>query len=142
MPLSIILADDHTGFRAAIGDHLRARGLTVVGEAADGGEAVQLALHLRPDIAVLDLSMPVLNGIEAGVAICNGSPSTKAILLTMHHEDEYVRLAGDAGFVGYVLKSRAAFELVEAIRQVVRGGAYISPCLSRSAFRPCQQTED
>ncbi|MBZ5725210.1 MAG: response regulator transcription factor [Acidobacteriia bacterium] len=139
MPLSILLVDDHAGFRQAIGDHLRARGLTVVGEAADGGEAVQLARNLQPDIAVLDLNMPILNGIDAGLAMRTAAPSTKTILLTMHHEDEYVQQASGAGFAGYVLKSRAAFDLVEAIREVERGGTYLSPCISHAAFPPDPQ---
>jgi DNA-binding NarL/FixJ family response regulator len=135
MPLSIMLADDHVGFRQVVKAHLASQGMNVVGEASDGGAAVQLAMDLHPDIAVLDLSMPVLNGIDAGSQMRTVSPSTKAILLTMHREDEYVRQAADAGIAGYVLKSRTVLDLVEAIRQVLRVGAYLSPGLSRDAFR-------
>ncbi|MBZ5725970.1 MAG: response regulator transcription factor [Acidobacteriia bacterium] len=136
MPLTIVLADDHAGFRGVLKTLLEARGMTVVGEAGDGAEALQLAANHRPDIAVLDLSMPVLSGLDAGLKMRSVSPSTRAILLTMHSEDEYVRQAAAAGIEGYVLKSRAAYDLMDAIRQVARGGSYLSPSLSSAAFQP------
>ncbi len=135
MPLTIVLADDHAGFRAALKSLLQGRGMNVVGEAANGAEAVHLAKTLRPDIAVLDLSMPVMSGLDAGQRMHAASPPTKSILLTMHNEEEYIRQAAAAGIAGYVLKSRVANDLLDAIGQVARGGVYLSPCLSLMPFQ-------
>lgn len=105
---------------------------TVVGEAGDGREAIRLAQELSPDIAVLDLSMPLLNGLDAAREIVKVSPQTKVILLTMHTEDPYVMDALRAGIRGYVLKTQAAQDLVQAIREVSRGSMYLSPGISRA----------
>jgi two-component system response regulator NreC len=110
---------------------LEAQGFQVVGEASDGHEAVRLAESLRPEVAVLDLAMPRLNGLDATRAILRVSPSTKPVLLTMHTEDLYVSEALHAGVCGYVLKSQASADLVQAIREVTRGNFYLSPGISR-----------
>jgi len=103
----------------------------VVGEASDGREAIRLAGELSPDIAVLDLAMPRLNGIEAGREIQVACPGARMIALTVHTEDQYVLSALKAGFRGYVLKSQAAAQLVRAIEEVRRGATYLSPRVSQ-----------
>jgi two-component system response regulator NreC len=107
-------------------------GFTVGGEASDGHEAVRLSQTLRPEVSVLDVTMPQLNGLDAARAILRDSPATKTVLLTMHTEDRYISEALKAGVRGYVLKSQAAADLVQAIREVLRGMTYLSPGVSRT----------
>ena len=130
MSLHILLADDHPIVRQGLKLLIEREGFTVVGEASDGREAVRLAQELCPDIALLDLTMPQLNGIDAGRAILQASPKTKIILLTMHAEDHHVLEALRAGIKGYVLKTKAAEELVLAIQEVSRGKLYLTPGVS------------
>jgi DNA-binding NarL/FixJ family response regulator len=111
---------------------LEREGFDVVGEASDGREASRLAHDLSPDVAILDIAMPLLNGIEAGRAISRGCPSVRMIALTVHTENHYVMAALEAGFSGYVLKSQAAAQLVRAIKEVSRGSVYLSPGVSRT----------
>jgi DNA-binding NarL/FixJ family response regulator len=132
MSLDVLLADDHLIVRQGLKVLLERDGFTVCGEAADGREALQLAQKARPDIAVLDLAMPLLNGIDAGRAILQNSPKTKVVLLTMHTEEHQVLEALRAGIKGYVLKSRAAEELVQAIREVSLGKLYLTPGVSEA----------
>lgn len=110
---------------------LEREGFEVVGEASDGREATRLAREVSPDIAILDLAMPLLNGIETGRTIVQSRPSVRTIALTVHTESHYVLAALEAGFSGYVLKSQAAAQLVRAIREVRRGAIYLSPGVSR-----------
>jgi two-component system, NarL family, response regulator NreC len=130
MSLHILLADDHPIVRQGLKLLIEREGFTVVGEASDGREAVRLAQELCPDIALLDLTMPQLNGIDAGQAILQISPKTNIILLTMHAEDHHVLEALRAGIKGYVLKTKAAEELVLAIQEVSRGKLYLTPGVS------------
>lgn len=131
MSLRILLADDHVLFRQALKLLLERDALSVVGEAHDGQEAVRLAEKLRPDVAVLDLSMPLLNGVDAARELHKVSEGTKMILLTMHSDEQYVIGALNAGFRGYVIKTQAAQDLVQAIRAVHQGMTYLSPGVSR-----------
>jgi two-component system response regulator NreC len=131
VPLQLLLADDHQIVREGL-KLLLAKDFTVVGEASQGREAVQLARELRPDIAIFDYSMPLLNGLEAAREVRSASPSIKAILLTMHSEDRYVLEALHAGVTGYVLKTQAAADLVRAVHEVARGQIYLSPGASRA----------
>ncbi|HMC82520.1 MAG TPA: response regulator transcription factor [Candidatus Polarisedimenticolia bacterium] len=131
MSLRILLADDHVIVRQGLRALLDRERLEVVGEASDGREAVRLAMTLRPEVAVLDLAMPLLNGMDAAREILKTDPRTKVILLTMHTEDRYVLEALRAGVSGYVVKTRAAGDLLEAIREVQRGHFYLSPGISR-----------
>jgi DNA-binding NarL/FixJ family response regulator len=134
MPLRILLADDHVIVRQGVKNLLTQAGYDVVGEAADGREAVQMARDLRPDIALLDLAMPLLNGVDAAREIRKVSSQTKPILLTMQNEGPYVTEAFRAEAKGYVLKTQGARELCEAIREVSRGSVYVSPSISESVF--------
>jgi DNA-binding NarL/FixJ family response regulator len=110
---------------------LEREGFRIVSEASNGREAIRAACDRRPEVAILDLGMPVLNGIEAARAIRKRSPDVRTIALTVHAEDAYVLAALQAGFRGYVLKSQAAAQLVRAIREVGRGAVYLSPSISR-----------
>ena len=118
MSLRILLADDHVIVRQGVKNLLTEAGYQVVGEATDGREAVQLSRDLRPDIALLDLAMPLLNGIDAAREILKVSRGTKPILLTMQKEGPYVAESFRAGMKGYVLKTQGVQDLVEAIRTV------------------------
>src|SRR5262249_7690556 len=111
----VLLADDHVVVRQGLKALLEREGFDVVAEASDGREASRLARELSPDIAILDLAMPLLNGIETGRAILRGSPGVRTIALTVHTETHYVLAALEAGFSGYVLKSQAAEQLVRSI---------------------------
>ena len=104
----------------------------MVAEAADGHEAVRLAGDLRPDVAVLDFAMPLLNGLDAAREIRRRSPGTRLILLTVHTEDHYVLEALHAGVHGYVVKTQAAADLVQAIREIRGNAMYLSPTISRA----------
>jgi DNA-binding NarL/FixJ family response regulator len=127
-----LLADDHALIRQGLKTLLETRGFQVVGEASDGQEALRSAEKTQPDVAILDISMPVLNGVDATRELKKSSPNTKIILLTQHDEDQYVTEALHAGAKGYVLKSQAAEDLVHAIREVCRGSVYLSPSISRA----------
>ncbi|MGH7255257.1 MAG: response regulator [Nitrospirales bacterium] len=131
MSLHILLADDHLIVRQGLKSLLEREGYLVVGEAGDGREAVQLSQELQPDIAVLDLAMPMLNGMDAAREILKVTPKTKTILLTMHTEDPYVVQALRAGVRGYLLKTQATTDLLQAIKEVSRGAIYLSPGISR-----------
>ncbi len=135
MSLHILLADDHLIVRQGLKVLLEREGFNVVGEASDGREAVRLAQELSPDIALLDLTMPLLNGIDAGRAMLQASPKTKIVLLTMHTEDHYVLEALRAGIKGYILKTKAAEELVQAIQEVSRGKLYLTPGVSEAVVQ-------
>jgi DNA-binding NarL/FixJ family response regulator len=130
MSQSVLLADDHPIVRQGLHALLEREGLDVVAEAADGHEAVSLAREHRPDLAVIDLVMPRLNGLGAALQIQRESPGTKSILLTMHTERQCVLEAMRNGLRGYVIKTQAAADLVQAIREVGRGTIYLSPGVS------------
>jgi two-component system response regulator NreC len=132
MPTSVLVADDHQIVRQGLKVLLESENFDVVGEASDGHEATVLAEKLRPDVAVLDFMMPRLNGLDAAVHIHKHSPSTKTILLTMYTEDQYVLEAFRHGLRGYVIKTQAAGDLVQAIRETQRNAIYLSPGISRT----------
>ncbi len=132
MPTRVLLADDHPLVRQGLKTLLEREGFQVAGEASDGQEALRLMPTALPDVAVLDIGMPVLNGLDAAREIHKCYSRTKAILLTRHDEDQYVTEALRAGVKGYVLKSQAVTDLVDAIRRVAGGGVYLSPGISRA----------
>jgi DNA-binding NarL/FixJ family response regulator len=130
--IRILLADDHTivrqGIHALLSDEVD---MVVVGEADDGRTAVKLAAELKPDVVVMDIGMPLLNGLEATCQIKRQNPHTKVLILSMHDNDEYIRGALARGASGYILKDAAARELTDAIRAVQRGEAVLSPVITR-----------
>ena len=132
MPIQILLADDHVLVRQALRFLLERAGMAVIGEASDGQEALEMAHEQPPDVAVLDLGMPRLNGLETARRLRDACPQTKIIVLTGHTEDSYVLEAVQAGVVGYVVKTQATLDLVQAIRDVLQGGVYLSPQVSRT----------
>ena len=117
-------------FREGVRALLEREGVEVAGEAADGREALRLACELAPDVAVLDLNMPVMNGIDAVRELAKAAPRVRTVLLTMSGEDAYVLEALRAGARGYVLKAQAASDLINALGQVMRGAVYLSPGIS------------
>ena len=134
----ILLADDHILVRDGIKVTLEVNGFEVVGEASDGREAIKMVRELKPDVAVFDVSMPGLNGVDAARIAIKESPGLRVILLTVHIENEYVDEALKAGVSGYVLKKQATADLIRAIQEVSQGSIYLSPGISRAvmeAFR-------
>jgi len=132
MPTRVLLADDHALIRQGLKAFLEKQGFQVVGEASDGQEALRSVEKTQPDVAIIDISMPVLNGVDAARELKKSALKTKVILLTQHDEDQYVTEALRAGVNGYVLKSQAADDLVHAIQEVCRGSVYLSPRISRA----------
>ena len=130
--IRVLLADDHEVIRQGLKLLIEREGFRVVGEAADGQKAVRLASEVSPDIAILDVGMPILNGLEAARELKKVSPKTKTILLTRHDEEQYITEALRAGVKGYVLKNQSAPDLVHAVQQVSHGETYLSPNISRT----------
>jgi DNA-binding NarL/FixJ family response regulator len=129
--ITILLADDHTIVRQGLKLILSAHAdLKVVGEAANGREAVELAAKLQPDIVLLDVQMPELNGMEATRKMVAANPRIRILVLSMHKEAVYVREILRAGARGYILKDAIDTELLSAIRSVANGDGYISPAVS------------
>ena len=131
--LRILLADDHTIVRQGLVSILKAvPDFEVVAEAADGSEAVDKALESRPDVVVLDVTMPRLNGLEAARRIHKALPESRLLVLTMHEDEEYVLKMVRAGASGYLVKDGAAVELVTAIRALGAGQGYFGPQASKA----------
>jgi two-component system response regulator NreC len=129
--VKILLADDHTIVRQGLKLILSAHAdLEVVGEAANGREAVELANNLRPDIVLMDVQMPELNGIDATRRMVAANPRIRVLVLSMHKEAVYVREILKAGARGYILKDAIDTELLNAIRSVAQGDGYISPAVA------------
>jgi DNA-binding NarL/FixJ family response regulator len=135
--IQIVLADDHQIVRDCLRGLLEREGFTVVGGAADGQQAVELVEKHEPDIVVLDLTMPQLNGVDAARRILQVCPRTIPILLTMHTAEHHIAAALRAGIRGYVVKTQAAEDLIHAIREVLRGGIYLSPRISNVVVEAC-----
>ncbi len=130
--IRVILAEDHTLVRKGLNALLEAEaGIVVLAEAEDGREAVRLAETLHPDVVLMDLSMPVLNGLEATRQIKQRVPGVKILVLTMHTTEEYVFQILRAGASGYVVKQAAPEELITAIQTVCQDEVFLSPVISR-----------
>jgi DNA-binding NarL/FixJ family response regulator len=126
----VLIADDHALVREGIGILIARGGFTVVAEASNGQEALAHASSYQPDMAVLDMSMPIMNGLETALELRRLSPRTKSIVLSRHDGVDYVLAAMRAGVKGYVLKSQSVFELLQALNDVSTGGFYLSPAVS------------
>ncbi len=130
--LRILLADDHIVMRSGLRALLeRQPNLEVVGESENGRETVALAASLRPDVVVMDVGMPVLNGIEATQMIVTQCPTIAVVILSMHADESYVMRALKAGARGYLLKDSAAADLIGAIQAISQGKSFFSPKVSR-----------
>ncbi len=140
--ITVLLDDDHQVVREGLKALLEREGFHVVAEASDGQQAVQLAKQFQPDVAVLDVAMPILNGLEAAREIPKVSEKTKPIILTMHTESHYILEGLQAGAKGFVMKTHAAEDLVHAIREASRGRTYLSPEVSQTVVQAYQDKVD
>jgi DNA-binding NarL/FixJ family response regulator len=130
--IRVLLADDHTILRDGIRSLLEDEpDIEVIGEAEDGHSAVRMTEQFEPDVVVMDIAMPLLNGLEATRQIKRNNPQVKVLILTMHENEEYIRQVLATGAMGYILKDAAARELLGAIRAVHRGEAVLSPAITR-----------
>lgn len=130
--IRVLLAEDHTIVRQGLRSILHGQeGIHIVGEAEDGREAVDLVQQLQPDIVLMDLSMPLLSGLEATRQIKSQVPQVQVLVLTVHDDEEYIFQILQAGASGYLLKQSAVGELVAAIQAVSRGDSYLSPAISK-----------
>jgi len=131
-PITVLLAEDHTILRQGLSALLKPdAGIVVVGEASNGREAVKLTSSLHPDVVVMDIAMPLLNGLEATRQILAAAPATRILILSAHSDQAYVERAVSLGAVGYLLKQSAASSLTKAIRQVHLGSPCFSPTVSK-----------
>lgn len=131
--IRILLADDHAVLRSGLAALLNARSdMTVVGEAADGAELLTQADQSQPDLILLDLTMPRLGGLEVLPLLRQRVPDARVLILTMHHDESYLRQALKSGAAGYVLKKAADVELIAAIQAVMRGDVYVHPSMTRA----------
>ena len=134
-PVRVLLADDHTLVRAGLRKLLESIvGMEVVGECGDGLELLALAETLQPDLVLMDIAMPGLNGLEATARVLKQWPQTRVLILSMHQNEEYVRQALRHGAVAYLLKDAAPMELELAIQAVLQGGTYLSPAVSKGVL--------
>ena len=130
--INVLLADDHTIVRQGLAKLLEGEpDIRVVGEAENGREAVKKAERLRPHVIVMDIGMPILNGIEATRQIIKTLPGTKVIILSMHAHDRYISELFTVGASGYLLKDSTGADIIKAIRAALDGGTYLSPSISR-----------
>jgi DNA-binding NarL/FixJ family response regulator len=131
-PITVLLAEDHMIVREGLRALLEAEGdIAVVGEAETGRQAVQLAKRLRPDVVVMDIAMPLLNGLEATRQILKAVPATGVLILSAHGDDEYIRQAVMLGAAGYLIKQTSADLLAKAIREVAKGNTFFSPSIAQ-----------
>jgi DNA-binding NarL/FixJ family response regulator len=134
--IRVLLADDHTLFRAGLRALFATEAdIDVVGEAATGEEAVRKAQELQPDVIVMDIMMPVMNGIEATRRLATVCPGTRVLILSMYDDEEHVQQLLAAGAVGFVLKEATSDELVRALREVAAGGVPLSPSIAAKVVR-------
>lgn len=131
-PLRILLADDHTIVRNGLRVLLeRQPDFAIVGEASNGREAIEIARKETPDVVLMDVAMPIMNGIEAAARITAAQPKTAVVILSMHSDETYILRALKAGARGYLLKDSAESDLIQAVRAVAAGKAFFSPAVSK-----------
>ena len=139
--LRLLLGDDHTLVRQGLLKILEERPeWEVVAEVGDGRAAVQHATELRPDVAIIDIGMPLLNGVDATQQILKGAPGTRVLILSMHSEEAYVARALQAGATGYILKDCAGTDLLNAVEAVAKGEAFFSPAITRLMLDEYERT--
>jgi DNA-binding NarL/FixJ family response regulator len=139
--IRVVLADDHALVRAGIRELLAARGLVVVGEAGDGRELLHQVRAQRPDVALVDLSMPLLDGLEATRRVARFSPTTRVVILSMHDEEAFVVRARRAGAMGFVPKDAAADRLADVIARVASGECCLPDADAAGAEEPLSSRE-
>jgi DNA-binding NarL/FixJ family response regulator len=138
--IKVLLADDHTVVRQGLRALLNAeQDIEIVGEAENGRQAVQMAKELLPDVAVMDIAMPVLNGIESTRQIVRGLSGCKVLVLSSYCDDEFVQQVTEAGASGYLVKQTAAADLLKAIREVKEGNVYFSPAIAKRLRDQCRE---
>jgi NarL family two-component system response regulator LiaR len=136
-PITVLLADDHPLLRDALKSTLeREPDIRVVGEAANGEEAVRLAAETQPRVAIIDISMPVLSGIEAAQAIRSQSPQVSVLILTVHDDSEHIRRMLEIGVAGYLTKDALGDQVVQAVRAVASGDIALSPAVLERVVKP------
>jgi DNA-binding NarL/FixJ family response regulator len=132
---TVLIADDHLMFRQGIKALLESNDFNVVAEADNGHDAIRLARQLNPSVAILDFAMPLLNGVDAAQEIHKQSPHTQVVMLTMYDDEIYALEALKCGIRGYVLKTQASTDLINAIMEVMKGAIYLSPKISGTVVR-------
>ena len=138
--IEVLLADDHTVVRQGLRVLLEAaEDIKVVAEAENGRQAVQMAVKCQPDVAVIDVAMPLLNRLEATRQITREVPNTKVLILSSYSDDEYVQQLIEEGATGYLVKQTAANDLVKAIREAQKGNAFFSPSISKRLLDQCRE---
>lgn len=134
--ITVLLAEDHTVVREGLRKMLELEGdIEIIGEAQDGRQAFELAKKLHPDVVLMDIAMPKLNGLVATRQILKVEPATKVLILSAHNDDAYVDNASKSGAVGFLLKQTSSHEVCRAIREVQRGKTFYSPSISRRQDR-------
>ena len=141
--ITVLLAEDHTIVREGFRKMLEMEGdFEIVGEAQDGRRAVLLAKKLRPSVVLMDIAMPLLNGLEATRQVLKAVPTIKVLMLSAHNDDAYVKTATEAGAVGFLLKQTSAHDVCRAIREVHQGKTFFSPSISKRLERLHGTTPD
>lgn len=134
--ITVLLAEDHTIVREGFRKMLELEGdFEIVGEARDGRQAVALVKKLRPQVVLMDIAMPLLNGLEATRQVLKAAPATKVLILSAHSDDAYVKNASESGAVGFLLKQTSSHDVCRAIREVQQGKTFFSPAVSRRLER-------
>jgi DNA-binding NarL/FixJ family response regulator len=141
--ISVLIVEDHTMVREGLRTMLKLEpDMEVVGEAPDGRKAIAAAMELRPDVVLMDIAMPGLNGLEATRQLAKALPSTRIIILTAHCDDSYVKNAVEAGAAGFLLKQDSTHEICRAIREVRQGGVHYSDSVAKRFIRINPQSRD
>ena len=141
--ITVLLAEDHTIVREGFRRMLELEGdFEIVGEAQDGRKAVALATKLRPEVVLMDIAMPLLNGLEATRQVLKALPATKVLMLSAHNDDAYVENAIESGAVGFLLKQTSAQDVCQAIREVQQGKTFFSPTISKRINHRNQKSPD
>jgi DNA-binding NarL/FixJ family response regulator len=138
--IAVLLADDHTTFRRSLKVMVELDGdIEVVGEAKNGGEAVRLAMRLHPQVIVMDIAMPVLNGLDATRQILEASPTTRVVVLSAHPDPEYIKQAVLCGASGYLIKQSSTQVLAQAIREVLEGNSFFCAPIAKPLRDHCRK---